>query len=87
MWRSQVDRLLNERKKSPNQLTLTDFHRVENKRGLYLKLLSGGFNQNQMSFLKDQAIHGPKSSRLNMGGFDPKKMGQIAKIYKHALSL
>ena len=60
---------------------------IENKRRLYLKLLSGGFNQNQMSFLKDQAIHGPKSSRLNMGGFDPKKMGQIAKIYKHALSL
>ena len=64
------------------------YHWIKEKRGMFLKLIPSGFSDEQVSFLKEKhAIHGPKSSRLNMGGFDPKKMRQIAKIYKDTLSL
>lgn len=58
------------------------------KRGLFLKLIPEGYSDRQYNFLKDKmGIHGPKSSRLNMGGFNPDKMADIAKIYKKTLEL
>lgn len=65
-----------------------DYSWITEKKGMFLKLKLGGYTEEQIKFLKDDnAIHGPKSSRLNMGGFDPDKMVEIAKIYKKALQL
>lgn len=61
---------------------------ITKKRGMFLKLKLDGWTDAQYTFLKsDNAIHGPKNSRLNMGGFDPSKMKEIALIYKKALEL
>lgn len=63
-------------------------HWITKKRGMFFKLIPSGFSDTQVAFLKDEnAIHGPKSSRINVGGFDPDKIEEIAGIYKKALEL
>lgn len=61
---------------------------ISTRHGIFMKLKTDGFTDKQYKFLKEKnAIHGPKSSRINLGGFDPKKVAGFVKIYKKALSL
>jgi len=60
---------------------------IANKRGMFFKLSHEEFSDEQVRILKDEhAVFGPKSSRLNLGGFDPQKVEEIAQIYKNILS-
>lgn len=60
---------------------------IKKKRGMFFKLCIDGFSEEQIATLKDKyAVFGPKSSRINVGGFDPKRVVEIAGIYKKVLS-
>lgn len=62
------------------------FEWITARRGMFLKLKPDGWTDTQIKYLKDDnAIHGPQNSRLNMGGFNPEKMEEIAGIYKKTL--
>jgi len=91
-YRNEIDdvreNILNSNRKRFAEALGPNFHWILKKRGLFLKLLPEGFSDEQIHFLKDQhAIHGPKSSRINIGGFPPLRIEEIANIYTQALSL
>ena len=65
-----------------------NFAWILKKKGLFFKLIPGGFSSQQVRFLKNEkAIHGPQSSRLNIGGLPSSRISEIARVYKLALSM
>lgn len=91
-YKKEVDdirvNLLKKNRQILSEALGSDYRWIIDKRGMFLKLKLDGFSDAQLKFLKeDNAIHGPKSSRLNMGGFEPDRMKEIAEIYKKALTI